>query len=222
VTGLLVGGTSGPLETNPEIPGSVPETLGDVVRLRMSAAATVAAPKVEGRVAEVVGLGVGVRGLRAAVGELVTVHTNTQVLPAQVVSVHMDGVTCMPLGATQGVAAGDAVTPSGDVLLVPAGYEMLGRIVDALGRPLDGFPEPHGAHLVGVDASAPNPLHRRRVDTVLPTGVRALDTLVPVGAGQRVGIMAGSGVGKSTLLGMAVKGTIAPVRVVALVGERGR
>jgi flagellum-specific ATP synthase len=99
---------------------------------------------------------------------------------------------------------------------------MLGRIVDALGRPMDSIPEPQGAHLVGVDAAAPNPLHRRRVDTVLPTGVRALDTLVPVGAGQRVGIMAGSGVGKSTLLGMAVKGTVAPVRVVALVGERGR
>jgi flagellum-specific ATP synthase len=222
VTGLLVGGVSGPLETNPEVAGSIPETLGDVVRLRLAAAATVAAPKIEGRVSEVVGLGVGVRGLRAAVGELVTVHTTNQVLPAQVVSVHMDGVTCMPLGATQGVAAGDAVTPSGDELLEQAGYEMLGRIVDALGRPLDSLPEPHGAHLVGVDASAPNPLHRRRVDTVLPTGVRALDTLVPVGAGQRVGIMAGSGVGKSTLLGMAVKGTEAPVRVVALVGERGR
>jgi len=80
VTGLLVGGVSGPLETNPEVPGAVPETLGDVVRLRLAAAATVAAPKVEGRVAEVVGLGVGVRGLRAAVGELVTVHTNTQAL----------------------------------------------------------------------------------------------------------------------------------------------
>ena len=75
---------------------------------------------------------------------------------------------------------------------------------------------------VPLEQAAPNPLHRRRVDAVLPTGVRALDTLIPVGAGQRVGIMAGSGVGKSTLLGMAVRGTAAPVRVVALVGERGR
>lgn len=222
MTGLLVGGTGGPMETSADVLGSPQESLADVVRARLAAAAAVVTPRVEGRVSEVVGLGVGVRGLRAAVGELVTVHTSSQILPAQVVSVHADGVTCMPLGATAGVASGDPVTPSGDVLLVPAGYELLGRVVDALGRPIDGMPSPTGVQAVGVDAMAPNPLHRRRVDTALPTGVRALDTLVPVGAGQRVGIMAGSGVGKSTLLGMAVKGTVAPIRVVALVGERGR
>src|SRR6185436_829857 len=97
-----------------------------------------------------------------------------------------------------------------------------GRIVDPLGRPMDGRPLPEGLDVVPLDAAAPNPLLRRRVDRQLPTGVRALDTLVPVGTGQRVGIMAGSGVGKSTLLGMAVRGTAAPVRIVALVGERGR
>lgn len=189
---------------------------------RLCAAAAAAGPTVEGRVVEVIGLGIGVQGLNAAVGELVTVSTAAGPLPAQVIAVQRYGVTCMPLGTTVGVAAGDPVLPSGDVLRVPAGYAMLGRIVDPLGRPIDSLPKPTNVELVAVEASAPNPLHRRRVEIALPTGVRALDTLLPVGAGQRVGIMAGSGVGKSTLLGMAVRGTVAPVRVVALVGERGR
>jgi flagellum-specific ATP synthase len=95
-------------------------------------------------------------------------------------------------------------------------------VVNALGRPMDDGPPLTDVVDVPLEQAAPNPLHRRRVDTVLATGVRALDTMIPLGAGQRVGIMAGSGVGKSTLLGMAVRGTAAPVRVVALVGERGR
>lgn len=162
------------------------------------------------------------QGLRATVGGLVTVLTGSGPLPAQVVAVHAGGATCMPLGSTSGVAAGDPVVSSGDTVRVPAGPGMLGRVVDALGRPLDSGPALTDIEDVPLEASAPNPLHRRRVDTALQTGVRVLDTLVPVGAGQRVGIMAGSGVGKSTLLGMAVRGTVAPVRVVALVGERGR
>jgi flagellum-specific ATP synthase len=95
-------------------------------------------------------------------------------------------------------------------------------VVEALGRPLDGLGPLTDVEQVPLDASAPNPLHRRRIEAALQTGVRALDTLLPVGAGQRIGIMAGSGVGKSTLLGMVVRGTVAPVRVIALVGERGR
>ena len=202
--------------------GPAPSTLAGALRQRIMLAAAAASPRPDGRVSEVVGLGVGVRGMRAAVGELVTVHTAGGSVPAQVVSVHSDGVTSMPLGTTAGIGAGDPVTASGDVLLVPAGPGLLGRVIDPLGRPLDGKGHVHDVEAVGADATAPNPLHRRRVDQALPTGVRAIDTLIPVGAGQRVGIMAGSGVGKSTLLGMAVKGTAAPIRVVALVGERGR
>jgi flagellum-specific ATP synthase len=196
--------------------------LATELQLRLSAAANAARPRVEGRVGEVVGLGIGVRGLHTGVGALVTVTTAAGALPAQVIAVSRDGVTCMPLGTTAGVASGDPVASTGDHVRVPAGYSLLGRIIDPLGRAIDGLPKPAGVEFVPVEASAPNPLHRRRVDTALPTGVRALDTLVPVGAGQRIGIMAGSGVGKSTLLGMAVRGTSAPVRVVALVGERGR
>jgi flagellum-specific ATP synthase len=192
------------------------------IRRRTALAAVAAAPAVEGVVADVVGLGIRVQGVRCAVGELLTVVTATGPLPAQVVAVHTGGATCMPLGATTGVAAGDRVVPSGDAVRVPAGVGLLGRVIDPLGRPLDDAGPVADVELVPLQASAPNPLQRRRIDTVLPTGVKVVDTLLPVGAGQRVGIMAGSGVGKSTLLGMAVKGTAAPVRVVALVGERGR
>ncbi|MBT0771413.1 FliI/YscN family ATPase [Kineosporia sp. J2-2] len=197
-------------------------SLAAELRERLGAAAHAAAPGVEGRVGEVIGLGIGVLGLSAAVNELLTIETRAGQLPAQVIAVQRDGVTAMPLGATAGVAAGDPVRRTGDQLRVPAGYGMLDRIIDALGRPIDGKPKPTGVNWVPVENSAPNPLLRRRVEDALPTGVRAIDTLIPVGAGQRVGIMAGSGVGKSTLLGMAVRGTVAPVRVVALVGERGR
>jgi flagellum-specific ATP synthase len=203
-------------------PGLVTSDLVEQLRNRLDGAALAAAPRPDGRVGQVMGLGIGVLGLSAAVGELVTVHAAAGPLPAQVIAVQRSGVTCMPLGTTAGVAAGDPVVASGDELRIPAGYGMLGRIVDPLGRPIDGLAKPAAVELVPVEASAPNPLLRRRVDTALPTGVRALDTLIPVGAGQRVGIMAGSGVGKSTLLGMAVRGTSAPIRVVALVGERGR
>jgi flagellum-specific ATP synthase len=196
--------------------------LAETLRVRFDAAVAAARLRPDGRVSEVMGLGIGVRGLNAAVGELVTVQATAGPLPAQVIAVHPSGITCMPLGTTAGVAAGDPVVASGDELRIPAGYGMLGRIVDPLGRPIDGRPRLRGVELVPVEESAPNPLHRQRIRTALPTGVRALDTLLPVGAGQRVGIMAGSGVGKSTLLGMAVRGTVAPIRVVALVGERGR
>src|SRR5690242_16035161 len=191
--------------------------LAETLRVRFDAAVAAARLRPDGRVSEVMGLGIGVRGLNAAVGELVTVQAAAGPLPAQVIAVHPSGITCMPLGTTAGVAAGDPVVVSCDELRIPAGYGMLGRIVDPLGRPIDGRPRLRGVELVPVEESAPNPLHRQRIRTALPTGVRALDTLLPVGAGQRVGIMAGSGVGKSTLLGMAVRGTVAPIRVVALV-----
>jgi flagellum-specific ATP synthase len=206
-------------------PGSR-QRLHEEVRGRLGSAARAAAPQPHGTVADVVGLGVRVRGIRPGVGELVTVQTAAGSLPAQVVAVHRDasgdGATCLPLGSTTGIASGDDVVPTNAPLRVPAGPGLLGRVVDALGRPLDTAGPLCDVQHVPLEASAPNPLHRRRVDRVLTTGVRALDTFVPLGAGQRVGIVAGSGVGKSTLLGMTIKGTTAPVRVVALVGERGR
>jgi len=224
-TGRLVSPHRGHTGSEATFSGHTSAFVGEV-RQRLDAAVRAAAPVVHGTVADAVGLGVRVRGIRAGVGQLVTVRTAAGPLPAQVVAVHSDdrgeSATCMPLGATAGIATGDEVVPARTAPRVPAGPGLLGRIVDALGRPLDGAGPLRDVELVPLDALAPNPLHRRRVDTVLTTGVRALDAFVPLGAGQRVGIMAGSGVGKSTLLGMAVRGTAAPVRVVALVGERGR
>jgi len=195
-----------------------------LLRERLGHAAEAARPAVRGHVTDVVGLGIRVSGVRVGVGDLMTVlgAGGAAPVPAQVVAVHSWGATCMPLGSTVGITAGDAVLPSGAAATVPAGPGLLGRVVDALGRPMDGRGPLADVVDVPLEQSAPNPLLRRRVDTALPTGVRALDTLIPVGAGQRVGIMAGSGVGKSTLLGMCVRGTAAPIRVVALVGERGR
>lgn len=194
----------------------------DQLDARLLRASAAARPVVQGRVAAVLGLGIQVRGVHAGVGSQVEVRTVGGLLPAQVVAIHADGLTCMPLGSTSGVCAGDPVMVTGDAVRIPAGPGLLGRIIDPLGHPLDSSPLPEDVAEVPLEIGAPNPLHRRRVDTALQTGVRALDTLIPVGNGQRIGIMSGSGVGKSTLLGMAVRGTAAPVRVVALVGERGR
>jgi len=213
------------MTTTTHQPGTIQSALASIAETaadRLERAVTAARPSIHGVVADVVGLGIRVEGVRAGVGELVHVLTDAGSLPAQVVAVHRSGVTCMPLGATHGVSAGDQVVPSGGSARVPAGFGLLGRVVDALGRPMDERGPLTDVRLVPLEASSPNPLHRRRVEHPLPTGVRALDSMVPLGAGQRVGIMAGSGVGKSTLLGMAVRGTAAPVRVVALVGERGR
>ncbi len=158
-------------------------TLVDELRHRLAVAAAAAAPQVSGSVAGVVGLGVRVRGIRPGVGDLVTVHTAAGSLPAQVVAVHSDaegdGATCMPLGATTGIATGDEVVPTRSGPRVPAGPGLLGRVVDALGRPLDGAGPLADVEHVPLDAAAPNPLHRRRVDRVLPTGVRALDAFTP-------------------------------------------
>jgi flagellum-specific ATP synthase len=114
------------------------------------------------------------------------------------------------------------VHATGAPLHVPVGRELVGRVLDGLGRPIDGGPGLSSATRVPVENTAPNALHRRRVDRQVGLGVRALDALVPCGRGQRVGIMAGSGVGKSTLLSMVARGTEAAISVIALVGERGR
>jgi flagellum-specific ATP synthase len=141
---------------------------------------------------------------------------------AEVVAVRDAGLVCMPLGELRGVRAGDRAHEAEGATSVPVGRELLGRVLDGLGRPIDGGPSLRHVPQVMVDHAAPHPLTRRMIDEPLPLGVRALDTLVPCGRGQRMGIFAGSGVGKSTLLSMITRGTEAAVTVLALVGERGR
>ena len=184
-----------------------------------------ARPQASGTVTGVRGLTVTVAGVDAAVGEIVTLHGAVPVA-AEVVAVtsQANGVTlaCMPIGTTEGIRAGQSVRATGSTLRVPVGEALRGRVIDGLGRPLDGGPPLSDLAAVAVDGTSPNPLLRSRVDQPLSVGVRALDTLVPVGRGQRIGIFAGSGVGKSSLLSMVARGTEAALTVVALVGERGR
>jgi flagellum-specific ATP synthase len=189
----------------------------------LSRARSAARPQLTGIVTGAMGLTLSVEGVTAAVGDLVEVSPGRRPLLAEVVAVHRDRLTCMPLGDLSGVRSGTPVRPTGRPLQVPVGESLLGRVLDGLGRPLDGGP-PLGSLVSYVDLTSetPNALTRARVSRPLATGVRALDTLVPVGRGQRLGIFAGSGVGKSTLLSQITRGTDADIRVIGLIGERGR
>jgi flagellum-specific ATP synthase len=191
------------------------------VRHAVDEALVVAAPQVTGQVRDVRGLSVAVGGVPVRVGELVLIGAHGQ-LPAEVVSVHGELATCLPLGPLSGIGAGDPVVATGRPMTVAVGEGLRGRVLDGLGRPLDGSRLPAGLARVGVESAPPDAMTRQRVDTALPLGIRAIDTLTPVARGQRMGIFAGSGVGKSSLLSMITRGTRADVTVLALVGERGR
>jgi flagellum-specific ATP synthase len=182
----------------------------------------VAAPSVHGHVVGVRGLSISVRGVVTRVGDLVTVDAATVPVMAEVVAVDGDVASCLPFGPVDGIGTGDRVTATGGPLRIAVGPQLLGHVLDGLGRPIDGRPLPAGMPRVFVESAPPNALIRRPVDAPLASGVRAIDTLMPVGKGQRIGIFAGSGVGKSSLLSMITRGTEAPVTVVALIGERGR
>lgn len=174
-----------------------------------------------GRVVEVLGLQVRVTGLEAAVGDLLEIQGARPVL-AEVVASRSQGLICLPLDSTSGLSAGAAVRHGGGPLRIRVGEQLRGRVLDGLGRPIDGGPSLDGLLQVPVEHSAPGALTRPRIDQQLGLGVRSLDALTPCGRGQRLGIMAGSGVGKSSLLSMIARGTDAEISVIALVGERGR
>ena len=190
---------------------------------RLADALLAARPHRVGRISAVVGLVVEVVGVDAAVGELVFLASTNGLdgVPAEVVGIARDHLRCMPLGEIDGLRAGDRVVATGDGLRIRVGADLLGRVLDGVGRPSDAGPA-LGGEVVSVNHRAPHALSRQLVDTPISLGVRALDTLVPAGRGQRLGIFAGSGVGKSSLLSMIARGTSASVSVLALVGERGR
>ena len=179
-------------------------------------------PRQHGRVAELLGLRVTVTGVAAAVGDLLEVVGPEGPVPVEVVASGRGALTCLPLASTTGLRAGDPVRSTGGGLRIGVGEALRGRVLDGLGRPLDDGPPLDGLPLVPVENRAPAALHRPRIDQQLGLGVRALDGLTPCGRGQRLGIMAGSGVGKSSLLSMIARGTDAEISVIALVGERGR
>lgn len=177
-----------------------------------------------GRVSDLIGLVIEATGLQAEIGELCTVEAGRfrPQLPAEVVGFRAGRTLLMPLGNLAGVGPGNRVTAMGRPFSVRVGEHLLGRVLDGLGRPLDGPPLSEDGTLRPAVASPPHPLERKRISQRLELGVRALDTLVPCGRGQRLGIFAGSGVGKSSLLGMIARATNADVNVICLVGERGR
>lgn len=183
--------------------------------------------RLNGRVSELIGLVVESRGPEAGVGERCEIHvqghrTGRPALQAEVVGFREGRTLLMPLGDASGIAPGQTVVAGGGALQVDVGPELLGRVLDGLGRPIDGRPAPATVARRPVDGPPPDPLSRPPIDTALTLGVRAIDALMPCGRGQRMGIFAGSGVGKSTTLGMMARGTAADVNVIALVGERGR
>jgi len=175
-----------------------------------------------GRVSRIVGLGVEARGPRAEVGELIEiVPPRREPLLSEVVGFHDERLFLMPFGELAGVSPGDPVVSVGHGLTVGVGMELLGRTLDGLGRPFDGRPLKTRVRRP-VDRTPPHPLERSPISEPLHLGVRAIDALLTCGKGQRLGIFAGSGVGKSTLLGMLARGGAADVNVIALIGERGR
>lgn len=178
-------------------------------------------PLVEGRVQSLLGVAIEVTGLRAVVGDLCTIHGVRAEVPAEVVGFRQDLAILMPLGESAGIGPFDPVINHGRPLAVPVGEQLLGRVVDALGRPVDGGGPLRGEERA-VTADAPAALTRTPIRKPITTGIAAIDGFLTCGKGQRIGIFAGSGVGKSSLLGMIARGSSAQVNVIALIGERGR
>ena len=180
-----------------------------------------------GRVEQVVGLVVESSGPVASIGHLCHISTrdgegNFREIPVEVVGFRGPRTLLMPLGELDGIRAGDLVHGTGEFLNVPVGMNLLGRVLDGLGQPMDDKPAPQCDLQYPTMASPPSALNRKMITKPMATGVRAIDGLMSLCEGQRMGIFAGSGVGKSTLLGMIARNAEADVNVICLVGERGR
>jgi flagellum-specific ATP synthase len=176
-----------------------------------------------GTLARVVGLTLEARGIMAPVGSQCVVDAaHGRQIEAEVVGFHNDTLYLMPFHDAAGVAPGAAVRLAGNASTVMLGQALLGRVIDGLGRPLDGKPAPDCRDPVGLQGMPLNPMERGPIRDVLDTGVRAVNGLLTMGRGQRIGLIAGSGVGKSVLLGMMTRFTNADIVVIGLIGERGR
>jgi len=180
--------------------------------------------KYTGHVEKVQGLLIESRGPQAVVGELceLQIPGARHTVWAEVVGLRDQTVQLMPFGETQGIEVGTTVIATGETLSVPVSQKLLGRVLDCLGKPIDGGPDFGAETLYPVVNGAPDVMRRSAITEQVVTGVRAIDGMVPAGKGQRLGIFSGSGIGKSTLLGMIARNTAADVNVIALIGERGR
>lgn len=177
-----------------------------------------------GRVVRVTGLVIEAVGVSVGLGDLCRITSQDGQFSAlgEVVGFHESGVLLMPLGELDGLHPGSSVQPLGRAFTVNVGDGLLGRVVNALGQPIDSGPRITNTERAPLSSEPPNPLKRRTITEPLETGIRAIDGLLTIGQGQRVGIFSGSGVGKSTLLGMIARNSTADVNVIALIGERGR
>ena len=176
-----------------------------------------------GEVVRVAGLLLEASGLDVRVGDICDVGERGEpAVAAEVVGFHQGRALLMPFADCAGIGMGCPVSPSSAASHVPAGQGLLCRVIDAFGVPLDGGPPPRDTVPCPIQGRPLNPLQRPPIRQVLETTVRAIDAFLPLGKGQRVGIFAGSGVGKSTLLGMIARNMQADVNVIALIGERGR
>ncbi len=177
-----------------------------------------------GRVSNLVGMVVEIAGMVAPVGSICRIETgrNRPAASCEVVGFHDNSLLAMPYGAVDGIAPGQPASLVRKEMTVPTGKRLLGRIIDGLGRPLDGGPSLDMAPQHSLGGTPPPALTRRRTSSILPTGIRAIDSIATVARGQRMGIFAGSGVGKSILLGMLARRAQVDVNVLALIGERGR
>lgn len=177
-----------------------------------------------GRVVQLIGLVIESEGPVAAMGEVCRIKSGRgeEVTLAEVVGFRNHHLLLMPLGEIHGLHPGCEVIATGKPLRAAVGSALKGRVIDGLGRPIDGLGSLGAEHNVSMTLPPPHPLKRQRIGQVFRTGIKAMDTFVPCGRGQRLGIFAGSGVGKSTLLGMMASQADADVNVIALIGERGR
>lgn len=177
-----------------------------------------------GKVVEIIGLIIEADGPQSSIGDLCYIYNKWDEEPiwAEVVGFKKSKILLMPLGSMEGLQPGAIVVNTGSAMKVKVGEQLLGRVLDGLGRPIDNLGEINSQNLRSTHADAINPLKRRRITEPLALGIRSVDGFVTVGKGQRLGIFAGSGVGKSTTLGMMAKNTSADMNVIALIGERGR
>ena len=175
-----------------------------------------------GKVKQVIGLVIESTGPSSKIGDICYVESGERRVPVEVVGFQGSNILLMPLGEIDGIRAGDLVVSTGECLMVPVGDSLLGRILDGLGKPMDGKPAPLVDDFYPAFANPPNAMERQMISKPMETGVRAIDGVLTLGEGQRMGIFAGSGVGKSTLLGMIARNCEADINVICLVGERGR
>ena len=177
-----------------------------------------------GKITEIIGLTIESDGPKSSIGDLCHIYNkfNDKPTMAEVVGFRRDKILLMPLGSPDGIHPGALVVNTGAPMKVGVGSQLIGRVLNGLGNPIDTLGEIRFTEYRSTSAEAINPLRRKRISEPLPLGIKSIDGFITVGKGQRMGIFAGSGVGKSTTIGMMAKNTTADLNVTALIGERGR